>query len=86
MAHKGSGLPFLEDMPSVDKLPWTISYIIRKRMQIDSFDEVPKDKRPPDKMIWYGTPEEVEVWFDKVFKHKQDTDTIILEIDESEIG
>lgn len=27
--------------------PYTISYIMRKRMQIDSFEELPKDKRPP---------------------------------------
>lgn len=86
MAHKGSGLPFLEGMPSVDKLPWTVSFVIRKRMQIDSFDEVPKDKRPPDSMIWYGTTEDIDRWFDKVFKSKKDTDNIILEIDESEIG
>lgn len=28
---------------------------------------MPKDKRPPEHMIWYGTPDEIEDWIDKVY-------------------
>jgi len=35
-------------------------------MQIDSFMELPKEKRPP-KSIW-NEPDKLENWFDRVFK------------------
>ncbi len=57
-------------MDDVSELPYTISYVIRKRSQIDSFRELPKEKRPTEKMMWEGTSEELEDWFDKIFKTK----------------
>ena len=76
------------DLPPVDELPWTISYVIKKRAQIDSFNELPKDKRPPDDILWYGTPEELDKWFDKVLdRDYQDPEkAVILDISEDEIG
>lgn len=72
---------------AADDLPWTINYVIRKRLELDSYNELPKEKRPPDKLIWYGTAEEVEKWFDKVFERKgrKDKDEAILIIDPKEI-
>ncbi|MHA1304673.1 MAG: hypothetical protein ACTSPI_13325 [Candidatus Heimdallarchaeaceae archaeon] len=69
------------------ELPWTISYVIRKRQQVDSFNELPKEKRPTEFMIWWGAPEEIDVWFDKVFNRKNnpELDTITLVINEDEI-
>jgi hypothetical protein len=80
-----------ENLPTADKLPWTISYVVRKRTQIDSFSELPKDKRPPDTMIWWGTTEEIDRWFERVFPKPQDKrtapqDEFVLYVDESEIG
>ena len=68
-------------------MPWTISYVIRKRMQLDSYNELPKEKRPPDHMIWWGIPEEIDDWFDKVLgtKNKNSEHDIVLEIDPREI-
>ncbi len=56
-------------------------------MELDSYGELPKEKRPPDNLIWYGTPEEVEKWFDKVFSRKghKDDDEAVLMIDPREI-
>lgn len=51
-------------------LPWTMSYVARKRQQIDSLMELPKEKRPPDIIIWWGTSEEIEEWLDKVMGSK----------------
>lgn len=51
-------------------MPYTISYIIRKRQQIDNLNELSKEKRPPDDIIWDGTPEQLEDWLDRVFNHK----------------
>lgn len=33
--------------------------------------ELPKEKRPPELMIWWGTPEEMEDWIDRVFDKKK---------------
>ena len=41
-------------------------------MQIDSFMELPKEKRPP-KNIW-SHPEKLEDWFDRVFDRKKQTE------------
>lgn len=53
-------------------VPWTIGYAMRKRAQIDSFNELPREKRPPENMIWEGSVEELDEWFDKVFDRKGD--------------
>lgn len=76
-----------EDLPPVSELPWTINYVIRKRAQLDSYNELPRDKVPPDTMIWYGKPEDLEEWFDKVlYNNDEDYDKAVFEIEESEIG
>lgn len=76
-----------EGLPPVDELPWTISYVMKKRTQIDSFNELPKEKRPPDSILWYGTPEELDIWFDKVLDRKETPgQEVILDIREDEIG
>ncbi|MFH1290662.1 MAG: hypothetical protein ABIH92_04610 [Nanoarchaeota archaeon] len=54
---------------SVFDLPYTISFVIRKRMQIDGWMELPKDKRPPES-IW-DKPRDIEEWFDRVYGDKQ---------------
>lgn len=33
--------------------------------------ELPKEKRPPDYIIWDGTPEEIDDWLDRVFDPKK---------------
>lgn len=50
---------------NINAIPYTFSYLIRKRMQIDGWMELPKDKRPPES-IW-DDPEQLEEWFDRVF-------------------
>lgn len=71
------------------ELPWSMAFVIRKRQQVDSFNEMPKEKRPTDRIIWWGTPEELEDWMEKVYpsKGKHSTeDGINMIIRESEIG
>jgi len=50
---------------SVLDYPHTVNYVIKRRMQIDSFLELPEDKRPP-RAIW-DKPLELDEWFDRVF-------------------
>lgn len=65
-------------------MPYTVSFVIRKRQQIDAYGELPKDKRPPEKMIWEGTAEEIESWIDKVFDRKSEPNATLM-ISETEI-
>ena len=63
---KHSGYPLhssLKDL-GVSEYPYSINYVIRRRMQIDSFMELPEDKRPP-KAIW-DKPNELNEWFDRI--------------------
>jgi len=61
--------------------PHTISFCCRKQMQIDSFMELPKEKRPP-KSIW-NEPDKLEDWFDRVFDREKQTE-FKLNIDDIE--
>lgn len=63
--------------------PHTVLFACRKQMQIDSFMELPKDKRPPEN-IW-DNPSKLNKWFDDVFDRESSEDEFELIIDESEI-
>jgi hypothetical protein len=78
------GQPIHHSLRSVMDYPYTISYAIRKRMQYDSFLELPKDKQPPDN-IW-DIPEEIDDWFEKVFDYKKGSPqtSITLDLDDIE--
>lgn len=47
--------------------------------------EMPKEKRPPDIMIWDGKPEEIEEWVDKMYDHKKSNIETPVMVDLSEI-
>lgn len=55
-----------------------MSFVLRKRMQIDNLSELPKAKRPPDSILWDGTSEELDNWLERVFDNKSDVNTNIL--------
>jgi hypothetical protein len=67
-----SGIKFDELFRDINMVPYTFSYLIRKRMQIDSWMELPKEKRPPES-IW-DNAEELEEWFDRVYGDKSQTE------------
>jgi len=65
-------IPLDDKITKLTDIPYTISYVIRKRMQITSLNELPKDKRPPESIIWDGTSKEMDEWLDKVYNRKND--------------
>lgn len=77
-------MPLDPKIVSLSDTPHTISFVIRKRQQIDNLNELPKDKRPTDDIIWDGTPEEMDEWIERVFsnKYKQSVDIDISDIEE----
>jgi len=77
-----SGIPLSDEFKSIIDVPYTFTHLIRKRMQIDSWMELPKDKRPP-KEIW-DKPNELEEWFNRVFDSEKQTE-FNVPIDENEV-
>lgn len=69
------GVPLDPKVKHLLQLPYTISYVIRKMQQIDSLNELPKDKRPPDDILWDGTAEDLDEWLNRVLNSKGKTQT-----------
>ena len=65
---KTLGQPIHRSLFGVSEYPYTISFALKKRLQYDSFLELPKEKQPPDDR--WDNPELLEDWFDKVFESK----------------
>lgn len=52
--------------------------------QIDNLNELPKDKRPTDDLIWNGSSEELDDWLDRVLSRKEQKE-FVFNIKEDEI-
>jgi len=61
-------LPLAEGLGTSEDLPHTISEAILYRLRVDSFNELPKDKRPP-RDLW-TKPHKLEEFLDTVFDIK----------------
>lgn len=81
---KALHIPFDKRLENLEDLPYTISYIVRKLTQVDSFMELPKEKRPPDELIWEGSSRELNDFIDRVFNRKE-KQTVDLVINEDEV-
>jgi hypothetical protein len=72
---KALHVPFDLRIAHLSQIPYTISYVIRKMQQIDNLGELPKDKRPPDDIIWDGSSEELDDWLERVLDPKKKVQT-----------
>jgi hypothetical protein len=81
-------VPFDPKLAHLAQIPYTISFVIRKMQQIDNLNELPKDKRPPEDIIWEGTSDDLDEWLDKVLgdpkKRTQDKVQLLIKDDEIE--
>jgi hypothetical protein len=66
--------------------PHTISYVIRKRQQIDSLSELPKEKAPTLEIIWDSPPEALDEWIEMVFSKQHKTTVTDINLSEVEEG
>lgn len=78
-------IPLDSKIKNIEDIPYTISYVIRKHIQIDNLSELPKEKRPPDKILWDRGAYELEKWLDEVVSNKVQP-VVEFEIKEDEIG
>lgn len=72
-------IPLDPKVKQLTSLPYTISFVIRKRQQIDSLSELPKEKQVPEEIIWYGTIEDINEWVDSAISGKADNQIVIDE-------
>lgn len=40
-------------------------------MQVDGLNELPRDKRPPDSIMWSNSTKHLDDWIDKVLYNKK---------------
>lgn len=64
-------VPFDLRIAHLSQIPYTISFVIRKMQQIDNLNELPKEQRPPDNILWDGTSEDLDNWLEKVMNPKK---------------
>jgi hypothetical protein len=81
---KALQIPIDTKVTQLSDLPFTISYVARKRTQIDSLNELPKEKRPPERLIWEGTTDDLDEWLDRVLYKREKPDFEFV-IDDNEI-
>jgi hypothetical protein len=76
-------VPIDPRIKTLSDTPHTVSYVIRKRQQIDSLSELGKEKMPDLETIWDKTPEDLEDWIDRVLSSKtqKNVDLIISDND-----
>jgi hypothetical protein len=81
-------IPLDPKVRELNQLPHTISYVIRKMQQIDNLNELPKEKRPPDNILWDGTSDDLDEWLEKVLdpkkKNYRDEVQLVIKPDEVE--
>lgn len=82
---KALSIPLDPKVKDLSMLPFTISFVIRKLQQIDNLNELPKEKRPTDDIIWDGTSEEMDEWLDKVLSNNDNrNDGLVFSIEDVE--
>ncbi len=67
--HKVTGVPLAEDLDTAADLPHTLSFAVLYRERLDSFNELPKDKRPP-RNLW-DKPYALQQYFDTLWDDKK---------------
>lgn len=77
-----SGLPLAEDVFSVEDLPHTLTSALQYRARIDSFNDLPEDKRPP-RNLW-DKPYRLKDFFDEVF-NSEGSKTKAIDIDMEDV-
>jgi len=88
---KALHIPIDGHINKLQDIPYTISFVIKKQIQLDNLNELPKEKRPPEKLFWDGSSTELESFFDTIFNRKTRRNTsthkdmLVLDIDESMI-
>ena len=66
-------VPLVTQIQQLEDFPYTVSYVVRKRQQVDNINELPEEKRPPELMVWDGNVDDLNDWIDNALSGKQST-------------
>ena len=80
---KTTGLPLAEGLENATDLPHTISLAVTYRTRINSFYELPKDKRPP-RDLW-DKPHQLDEFFEQVFKTEGNKSATYINYNQEEV-
>jgi hypothetical protein len=64
------GILFDKRLTEIRDLPYTLAFVIRKRLQVDNLNEFPEEKRPSEHLIWNGTADDINSWLKKAIENK----------------
>ena len=70
-------IPLDSKIKELADIPYTISFVIRKRQQLDNLNELDKKRRPPEDIIWNGSPEDLEEWLARAFEPNKKGENMI---------
>jgi hypothetical protein len=71
-------IPLDTKIKNIVDIPYTISFVIRKRLQIDSLSELGSDKQPPQMLLWDSSSEELDKWLKDVLSNKKQSKTELV--------
>ena len=71
-------IPLVTQIQQIEDFPYTVSYVIRKRQQVDNLNELPEEKRPPELMVWDGSVDELNDWIEDTLSGKRNTKADVL--------
>lgn len=80
---KDTGLPLMPTLNHALSVPHTVTYAVLYRRKINSFQELPEDKRPP-RNLW-DKPYKLSQFFDDVFDTGRDKELEFVEFDPEDV-
>ena len=81
--NKATNIPLAKGLTDSEDIPHTISFAILYRSRIDSFSELPKEKRPP-RDLW-AKAYKLEQFFEDVFSSKDGKDKDYVDFDYEDV-
>lgn len=82
---KALQIPLDSRVKELQDLPYTLSYVIRKRIQYDNLMELPSENRPSDELIFNSSGDELEEFLESVLHTKNSSNTKGLSINITDI-
>ena len=86
LTRRETGLPLAEGLDTVEDLPHTVMMAVLYNRTIESFNELPKEKRPP-RYMWdrpHELAEYLEHVWDKDFESKRKDNSFKIEFEDVE--
>lgn len=81
---KALQIPLDKKIKELHEIPYTISFVVKKRQQLDSIYELEESKRPPESLIWNGSSEEISDYIQNALARRTSGMDILISDNEIE--